>query len=210
MSTARDPDWQADLQRCGMRRPLLKEQSLWALWVYRFGRRVDRRPPGIVRRMLTSWYWLLFRAAETATGISLPKSATIGPGLRIWHFGGIFLHPQATLGANCTLRQGVTIGNREEDGPVPVIGDDVEFGAYAQVLGGVRIGNGCRIGALSVVLQDVPDGATAVGVPARIVPLVTRGDESPDEISEEQLSKQSHGIDHMNVDVNVVPLKGIA
>ena len=79
------------------------------------------------------------------------------------------MHPEVQIGRNCTLRQGVTIGNRAADGPVPVIGDDVEFGAYAQVLGAVRIGNGCRIGALSVVLCDVPDGATAVGVPARIV-----------------------------------------
>ena len=67
------------------------------------------------------------------------------------------------------LRQGVTIGNRVADGAVPVIGDDVDFGAYAQVLGGVRIGNGCHIGAMSVVLCDVPDGATAVGVPARVI-----------------------------------------
>lgn len=189
---ARDLDWQADLQRCGMRRPLLKEQSLWALWVYRLGRRIDCRPHGFAKRAWTSVYWLLFRATETMTAISLPKSASIGPGLRIWHFGGIFIHPQATIGANCTLRQGVTIGNREEDGPVPVIGDNVEFGAYAQVLGGVRIGNGCRIGALSVVLQDVPDGATAVGVPARII--------MPRE--ERKFEEQSHG--------QVVPLKGIA
>jgi serine O-acetyltransferase len=55
------------------------------------------------------------------------------------------------------------------DGPVPVLEDDVELGAYAQILGGVRIGRGARIGAMSVVLCDVPPGATAVGVPARIV-----------------------------------------
>ena len=165
----RDSDWAADLQRYGLKRPFLKEQSIWAVWVYRFGRRVDRRPHGMSRRVLTILYWLLFRLVETATGISLPKSAVIGPGLRIWHFGGIFLHPATVIGVNCTLRQGVTIGNREEGGAVPVIGDDVEFGAYAQVLGEVRIGNGCRIGAMSVVLCDVPDVATAVGVPARIV-----------------------------------------
>lgn len=198
---ARDPDWQADLQRCGMRRALLKEQSLWALWVYRFGRRVDRRPPGIVRRVLTMWYWLLFRAAETLTGIGLPKSAVIGPGLRIWHFGGIFLHPQATLGAGCTLRHGVTIGNREEDGPVPVIGDGVEFGAYAQVLGGVRIGDGARIGALSVVLCDVPAGATAVGVPARIVARQSASQQQNHELQNDE--RQEHGT------TIVVPLKGI-
>lgn len=166
---SRDQDWDADLQRYALRRPFLKEQSIWAVWTYRFGRRVDLMPAGFAKKCLTSFYWLWFRLVETAVGISLPKSAVIGPGLRIWHFGGIFLHPAVRIGANCTLRQGVTIGNRVADGAVPVIGDDVDFGAYAQVLGGVRIGNGCYIGAMSVVLCDVPDGATAVGVPARVI-----------------------------------------
>ena len=73
------------------------------------------------------------------------------------------------IGQRCTLRQGVTIGNRKEGGPAPWIGDDVEFGAYAQALGGIRIGHGARIGAMAVVLEDVPDGGTAVGAPARLV-----------------------------------------
>lgn len=170
---AYDPDWHADAQRYGLARPLLKEQSAWAVWTYRFGRRVDRRPPGLARRLLTRCYWLLFRVVETAVGVSLPKAAQIGPGLRIWHFGGIFLHPDTVIGSNCTLRQGVTIGNREEGGAVPLLGDDVEVGAYAQLLGGIRIGHGCKIGALAVVLCDVPDGATAVGAPARIIAAKT-------------------------------------
>ena len=66
--------------------------------------------------------------------------------------------------------EGNTIGNRVEGGPVPVLEDDVELGAYAQVLGGIRIGRGAKIGAMSVVLQDVPPGATAVGIPAKIIP----------------------------------------
>ncbi|WP_018988197.1 serine O-acetyltransferase [Aromatoleum toluclasticum] len=164
-----DPDWAADLRRYGQRRPFLKEQSIWAVAVYRFGRRVDARAQGGAKRLLTAAYWLAFRFVETLAGISLPKAARIGGGLRIWHFGGVFVHPATVIGRNCTLRQGVTIGNRHEGGAAPVIGDDVEFGAYAQVLGGVRIGKGARIGALSVVLCDVPDGATAVGAPARIV-----------------------------------------
>ncbi len=164
-----DSDWRADLRRYGLRRPFLKEQSIWAVAVYRLGRRLAARAPGLATRLLGGCYWLAFRVVETAVGISLPHTARIGGGLRIWHFGGVFVHPAAVIGRNCTLRQGVTIGNRHEGGPAPVIGDDVEFGAYAQVLGGVRIGNGCRIGALSVVLCDVPDGATAVGSPARIV-----------------------------------------
>ena len=163
-----DPDYQADLKRLP-RRPFLKEQSAWAIALYRFGRRNDRRRRGPVRWLFDRYYWLAYRVIETLTGISIPKSAEIGPGLRIYHFGNVFVHAGAKLGANCTLRQGVTIGNRHEGGAVPVLEDDVELGAYAQVLGGVRIGRGAKIGAMSVVLIDVPPGATAVGVPARIV-----------------------------------------
>lgn len=167
MRARNDPDWQADLRRVNRRRPLFKEQSLWALGVYRYGRRVDARPEGLRKRLATRWYWLLFRLVETATGISLPKSAEIGGGLRIFHFGGIFVHPQVRIGRHCTLRQGVTLGNKTEGGPVPVLGDEVELGAYAQVLGGVVLGRGCRVGALSVVTRDVPPGVTVAGVPAR-------------------------------------------
>lgn len=164
----RDADLEIDRMRYP-KRPWLKEQSYWAVWVYRFGRRVDRRKPGLVRRIFEQVYWLMFRITETLTGISIPKSVEIGPGLRIWHFGNIFVHQHARIGANCTLRQGVTIGNRHEGGGAPTLEDDVDLGAYAQVLGEIRIGRGARIGAMSVVLQNIPAGATAVGVPARIV-----------------------------------------
>ncbi|MDI1298242.1 serine O-acetyltransferase [Methylotenera sp.] len=164
-----DLDWAADLARYPEKRPFLKEQSIWAIWVYRFGRRVDASPDGVKKNLLNMIYWLLFRMIETVTGISLPKSALIGGGLRIWHFGGVFINSGAVIGKNCTLRQGVTIGNRTEDGQLPVIGDNVDIGAYAQVLGGVKISSNSKIGAMSVVLTDVPEGATAVGNPARII-----------------------------------------
>lgn len=160
--------WKSDLARYP-RRPFLKEQSIWAIAVYRFGSWNDARRSGVSRWLFDRLYWLLFRVVETLTGISFIKTVEIGPGLRIWHFGGIFIHDAVKIGANCTLRQGVTIGNRVEGGPVPVIEDDVDFGAYAQVLGGVRVGKGAKIGAMSVVLIDVPSGATAVGIPARII-----------------------------------------
>jgi serine O-acetyltransferase len=163
-----DDNFDADLSRYPPR-PFLKEQSIWAICLYRYGRRVLGRKQGILRSIHLKFYWLIFRLVETATGISLPLEAQIGPGLRIYHFGNIFIHSATVIGRNCTLRQGVTIGSREPDGPAPVIEDDVEFGAYAQVLGDVRIGRGARIGAMTVVLSDVPAGATAVGAPARIV-----------------------------------------
>ena len=148
----------------------VREQSLWAIAVYRFGRWNDSRPPGFLKKLCDRIYWLLFRVVETLTGVSFTKAAEIGPGLRIHHFGNIFIHSGVKVGSNCTLRQGVTIGNRHEGGGVPVLGDHVELGAYAQVLGEIRVGDGARIGALSVVLQDVPPGATAVGIPAKILP----------------------------------------
>jgi len=163
-----DPDWQADLKRYPPR-PFLREQSVWAVALYRFGRRNDRRPAGFGKKLRDRFYWLVYRMIETLTGISIPKSVEVGPGLRVYHFGNIFVHSDTKIGARCTLRQGVTIGNRREGGPAPVIEDDVEFGAYSQVLGGIRIGRGAKIGAMSVVLTDVPAGATAVGVPARIL-----------------------------------------
>ena len=93
----RDPDWEADLARYP-RRPWLKEQSIWAIAVYRFGRRVDRRKPSMTRKLLEKAYWLAFRVTETLTGISIPKSVAVGPGLLIYHFGGIIVHADATIG----------------------------------------------------------------------------------------------------------------
>ena len=163
-----DPDFKADLARYPPR-AFFREQSLWAVYVYRLGRRIASRKPGPLRSVQLKLHSLLHRIVETITGISLPIEAKIGPGLRIYHFGNIFVDPEAIIGRNCTLRQGVSIGNVGQPGAVPVIEDGVEFGAYAQVLGNVRIGQGARIGAMSVVLYDVPPGASTLGIPARIL-----------------------------------------
>jgi len=165
-----DYDWEQDKLRYPKKRPYFKEQSIWAIWVYRFGRRVKKRDNGIVKSTLNIIYFILYRIVETFTSISIPNTVIIGHGLRIWHFGGIFINANVVIGNNCTLRQGVTIGSRIDDGPVPVIGDNVDIGAYAQILGDIKIGDNCKIGAMTLVLTDIPDGATAVGVPARIIP----------------------------------------
>lgn len=165
-----DQDWMSDLQRAGGSwRAFLREQSLWAIWVYRFGRRVDRKSDGVLKKIQLRWYWVLQRFVETLTGISLPKAASIGPGLRIWHFGGIFIHPNVVIGCDCTLRQGVTLGDRGDNGGAPAIGDFVDFGSGAHVIGPVNVGSNVKVGALAVVVSDVPDGCTVVGNPARVV-----------------------------------------
>jgi serine O-acetyltransferase len=160
-------DFRADLRRYP-RRAFLREQSIWPIAVYRFGR-WSAALGGSAGAILGCVYWIAFRLTETATGIGIPRGVAIGPGLRIHHFGGIFVAEGTTIGADCTLRHGVTIGNRHEGGPVPVVGDRVDLGAHAQVLGGIELGDGCRVGAASVVLVDVPANATAVGVPARVI-----------------------------------------
>jgi serine O-acetyltransferase len=164
-----DARFREDLARCGGARAMLREQSLWAIAVLRFGHRADARPRGLRRWISQKSYWPLFRVVETITGISIPKSVHVGPGLRIWHFGCIFVHQNTRIGSNVTLRQGVTLGNRHNDGKAPTIEDDVEIGAHAQVLGGITIGKGAKIGTMAVVLKDVPAGATAVGNPARVL-----------------------------------------
>lgn len=153
------------------RNAFLREQSVWAVALYRMGRALNAWPRGIARRIVETFYWVAFRVVETLTGCSFSKAVKIESGLRIHHFGGIFIHDDVQIGRNCTLRQGVTLGNRHPGGGVPLVGDDVEFGAYAQVLGAVKIGDRAKIGAMAVVVGDVPDGATVVGIPARVVRL---------------------------------------
>ena len=159
--------WRVDRAGYGPR-PWLREQSIWAVATLRFGQYLDERPARS-RRAALLIYWLAHRVVETLTGIGMTKNVEVGGGLRIYHFGGIFIAEGVRIGSRCTLRQGVTIGERRAGGDVPVLGDDVDIGAYAQVLGGVHVGDGARIGALSLVLHDVPAGATVVGNPARVV-----------------------------------------
>lgn len=91
----------------------------------------------------------------------------IGPGLVIAHGYGTILNAER-IGANCWVHQQVTVG-WDYGGGRPILDDDVFIGAGAKVLGGIVIGKGARIGANAVVVNDVPAGATAVGVPARIL-----------------------------------------
>jgi serine O-acetyltransferase len=160
-------DWRSDRRRYGAMGWC--QRSLWAVAVYRFGRWVDEQPTGLRRRALALAYWAAFLPVETLTGVSIIKDVRIGPGLRIHHAGPIVVNAGVRIGANCTMEHGVTLGVRRTGGPVPTLGDGVMLGAYAQVLGGVRVGDGAQIGALTLVLDDVPDGATAVGVPARVI-----------------------------------------
>lgn len=141
--------------------------ALWAIVVYRFGN-WSNGLAGPAGWLTSKAYGLMFLGVELASGIVLNREARIGEDFHIVHSGNIKIHPETVIGDRVGIMQDVTLGtNMERDG-APIIGNDVFIGAGAKVLGAVRIGNGARIAANSLVLTDVPEGASAVGVPARI------------------------------------------
>ena len=142
-----------------------------ALAVHRFGNyRMHVRKPW--RAPLSLVYQQLYEHCRNQYGIELPFSAKIGRRVLIEHQSGIVIHGCATIGDDCIIRQGVTLGNRHNSAPfdAPVLGKRVNVGAGAKLLGGIRIGDDASIGANAVVLHDVQAGATAVGIPARTLP----------------------------------------
>jgi serine O-acetyltransferase len=146
-------------------------QGFWALLVYRFGRWRYGVRPAWLRKPLSLLYKLLFKLVQIVTGIELPCEVPIGPGFVIEHSGGIVVSGFARFGARCRIRNGVVVGLSRVDDPIaPQIGDDVDIGTGAKLLGRIRIGNRVAIGANAVVITDVPDDSIAVGVPAVIKP----------------------------------------
>jgi serine O-acetyltransferase len=142
-------------------------QGFWALAVYRFGRWRYTVRPALLRKALSLVYRVLYKLVQIVTGIELPCEVPIGRGFVIEHSGGIVVSGFARFGENCRIRYGVVVGlARIEDPCAPQIGDHVDIGAGAKLLGNIRIGNHVRIGANAVVLCDVPDRSIAVGVPA--------------------------------------------
>jgi serine O-acetyltransferase len=127
-----------------------------------------RNKKGPVALLICKWLVLRHRFWSVVTGADIPLNCCIGGGLLIPHPNGIVIHPDAKVGVNCLISAQVTIGTRGELG-IPEIAGHVEIGAGAKILGGVRIGAHAKIGANAVVVCDVPPGATAVGIPAKIV-----------------------------------------
>ena len=130
---------------------------------------------GRLIRLLTWPAFVLYRLyGEFLLGVEIPVRVIAGPGLQIFHAHGLVVHGDSKIGARCVLRQGVTIGNKvTRDGRqtgAPTIGDDVEFGAGAVVIGDLTIGSRVTIGACTVVTKDVPDDHVVVGQGVRLMP----------------------------------------
>jgi serine O-acetyltransferase len=144
-------------------------QGFWVMLVYRFGRWRYGIKTGVIRKIFSFIYKLLYKFVQILTGIEFPCEVEIGNHFIIDHFGGIVVSGYAKFGDNCRIRNGVVIGLKNVDDIVaPVFGNNVDIGAGAKILGRIVIGNNVQIGANAVVITDVPDDSIAVGVPATI------------------------------------------
>ncbi len=149
---------------------ILFEQGLWAIVIYRFGRWANAVRVPLIGLILRIFAFLLFKLTEIVTAVSLPASVPIGKGFYVGHYGPVILHSRARIGENCSVGPGVVLGTKGRgDQGAPRLGNNVYIGVGAKVLGGITIGNNVIIGANSVVVRDIPDGATGVGIPARVI-----------------------------------------
>ena len=157
-------DWEAhgrDWSKPGFRSVAVQRFGVWRMTIQS---KLLRAPFSII-------YRALYRHVRNVYGIDLPYSVTLGRRVIIEHQGAIVIHGNCVIGDDCIIRQGVTLGNRYLERPfeAPKLGDRVNIGAGAKILGGVVIGDDVNIGANAVVLSEIPPGQTAVGIPAKII-----------------------------------------
>jgi serine O-acetyltransferase len=139
-----------------------------ALLMYRLGRWASRSPS---RRPFLTLAKVLRFLTRNFYGIEMYWEADIGRRLTIAHQGAMVIHQFCTIGDDCVIRQGVTIGSADSFDPDggPVLGNHVDIGAGAAIIGRVRVGNNVRIGPNAVVITDVPDDSTVFAPPSRTI-----------------------------------------
>ena len=139
--------------------------------------------PGFHARLvhhLAHWLWgarlrwlarFVSHLGRWLTGIEIHPGAQIGQRFFIDHGMGVVIGETAEIGDDCTLYHGVTLGGTSwnKGKRHPTLGNGVVVGAGAKILGPITIGDGARIGSNAVVVKNVPPGATAIGIPARIL-----------------------------------------
>ena len=139
-----------------------------AILYHRLAHWLYRRKLKFPARCVSQWsrFW---------TGIEIHPGARIGKRLVIDHGMGTVIGETAEIGDDCLIYHGVTLGGTGKDRGKrhPTVGSNVMISAGAKILGPIKVGDGARIAAGAVVLRDVPNGATAAGVPARILPKPT-------------------------------------
>lgn len=143
---------------------ILTYPGLHALFWHRFSHYLYRHRLYLIAKM-NAQFWRFI------TGIEIHPGATIGKGVFIDHGMGIVIGETAEIEDDVVLFHGVTLGGtgKETGKRHPTVKKGAMLSANAQILGPITIGKDAKIGAGAVVLKDIPDGATAVGIPAKVV-----------------------------------------
>lgn len=147
-----------------------EEWSMVAMLVYRFGRFIHYHSKNSIRKKfwvkVYRYYFINYMLGRL--GLNIYYTVSIGFGTKIYHPFGIVINSKSIIGKNVKLRQGITIGNKGNNKlPSPKIGDNVDIGSGAIVIGNISIGDYSKIGAGSVVTKDCPKNSVMVGNPAK-------------------------------------------
>ena len=130
-------------------------------------------------KFLYPFVWLIYRHICIKFCVDIPASVSIGPGFKIRHFGGIVINPNAVLGENIDILNGVLIGqeDRGKRKGCPKIGNNVFIGTNAVIIGSINIGDDVLIAPGTFVNFDVPSHSIVIGNPGKIISKMdaTRG-----------------------------------
>lgn len=144
---------------------LVTHEDNYLIWKYLYFLRREEA----ASNKLTQYYW---RRRKNDLGAKLGiiiYAGTCGKGLRIWHYGSTIISGDAKIGENCTFHGQACIGSNGISTVAPVIGNGVDIGVGAKIIGDVTIADDVKIGAGAVVTKSCHErGATLVGVPAKI------------------------------------------
>ncbi|WP_191864274.1 serine O-acetyltransferase, partial [Pseudomonas viridiflava] len=163
--------------------------SMHAIWLHHFAHILWDK----------EWKWparVVSNFGRWMTGIEIHPGARIGRRFFIDHGMGIVIGETAEIGNDVTLYQGVTLGGTSWNAGKrhPTLEDGVVVGAGAKVLGPVTVGAGAKIGSNAVVTKAVPAGATAVGIPGRIIVKSDDETEAKRKAMAEKLGFDAYGV----------------
>jgi serine O-acetyltransferase len=149
----------------------LAAPGFWVMCLHRLGNARMSIRNDALRAPLSLAYQAAFHGVIALWGIELPYNVKVGRRLRLEHHGCLIVGARQ-IGDDVIIRHSVTIGLQERGGTeFPVIGNHVEIGPGACIVGGIHVGDGAYLGPNTVVARDVPAGAALIGIPPRKVDL---------------------------------------